>query len=523
MFCAKCGNKVDDGSPFCPYCGSKMPVNNPVNQTGQFVNQQQMAGQPVRNAANSGAGQGEKKKVNGIVIGVVSATVAVVILVVVLIIANLKKSDDTVNHVTNDKTEETQVATEEETTEAVTEAEAVTEEETTEIPEVDASTLNSAKTAYINHLAEHMGPINNYTWQFGYDGEAPRPIAYHDINRDGIPELIFMEAKNEYSAGYTIVGFKDGAERELGTFEDVDVEVAGGSSFYLASIKDSDEMFAYKEVVDESSEETFTELVTDSSGKYNATTTYSRTTGPNDDYTETVVHCYKDGTEISEDEFSEYLNAKQDSIDSFLLYSEGEEIQKLVDEKDSLCKSFDEAKAEIGEGLDIDVESLFATGLPIDSSVAFTFASGAGGWGTGLNVDSDGSFTVGYHDSEMGDTGPGYPNGSVYVSNATGKFKNITKIDEYTYKMELDYYETEQEVDSEEIKDEIRYVYAEPYGIEGGNVFYLYLPGKPISELSEGFLSWSYGVIGDISGESTLSCYGIYNEAMDEGFYGDKQ
>jgi hypothetical protein len=155
--------------------------------------------------------------------------------------------------------------------------------------------------------------------------------------------------------------------------------------------------------------------------------------------------------------------------------------------------------------------------------VAFTFASGAGGWGTGLNVASDGSFTVGYHDSEMGDTGPGYPNGSVYVSNATGKFKNITKIDEYTYKMELDYYETEQEVDSEEIKDEIRYVYAEPYGIEGGNVFYLYLPGKPISELSEGFLSWSYGVIGDISGESTLSCYGIYNEAMDEGFYGDKQ
>ncbi|MCR5633263.1 MAG: zinc-ribbon domain-containing protein [Eubacterium sp.] len=514
MFCTKCGKQIDDGSQFCTYCGSRISAGQPENQ--QTI-------KPVYNAATQTVNKTPgKKKVNGIIIGVVCATVAVVLLIAVLIIASLKKSNDDEGEVAENTTEvtsgevltppDTEATEEEETTEAVA-----------EIPEVDEATITKAKEAYINHLAEHAGPINNYSWQFGYDGDTPKPVAYHDINRDGIPELIFMEAKNEYSAGYTIVGFKDGAEQVLGQVEDVDVEVAGGTSFYVAAIKDTDELFVYKEVVDEASEETYTELVTDASGNYNPTVTYSRTTGPNEDYTETVVKCYKDGTEISEEEFDEYLTAKQDSIGTFLLYSEGDKVDELVDEKKDVCMTFEEAKDEISDGLDMDVDSLFATGLPIDSSVAFSFASGAGGWGTGLNVDSDGSFTVDYHDSEMGDTGPGYPNGSVYVSNATGKFKNITKIDEYTYKMELDYYETEQEVDSEEIKDEIRYVYAEPYGIEGGNVFYLYLPGKPISELSEGFLSWSYGVIGDISGESTLSCYGIYNEAMDEGFYGDKQ
>ena len=519
MFCTKCGKQIDDGSQFCTYCGNRISDGQQTNKT-----ESQQTIRPVYNAGSQTVQNAPaKKKANGIIIGVVCATVAVVVLVVVLIIAALKKPDNTDDSGKEaEKTTEatTEVASTSVDTEATTEA---TTEAVAEIPEVDEETINKAKEAYINHLAEHSGPISKYNWQFGYEGETPKPIAYHDINRDGIPELVFMEAKDDYSAGYTIVGFKDGAEQTLGQFEDVDMEVAGGTSFYLAAIKDSDEMFAYRKTVDESSEETFTELVTDSSGNYNSTISYSRTTGPNDDYTETVVKWYKDGAEISEDEFNEYLNAKQDSIDTFLLYSKDDDIQKLVDDKGSVCKSFEDAKTEISEGLDIDVDSLFATGLPIDSSVAFTFASGAGGWGTSLNVDSDGSFTVGYHDSEMGDTGPGYPNGSVYVSNATGKFKNITKIDEYTYKMELDYYETEQEVDTEEIKDEIRYVYAEPYGIEGGNVFYLYLPGKPISELSEGFLSWSYGVIGDISGESTLSCYGIYNEAMDEGFYGDKQ
>jgi hypothetical protein len=77
----------------------------------------------------------------------------------------------------------------------------------------------------------------------------------------------------------------------------------------------------------------------------------------------------------------------------------------------------------------------------------------------------------------------------------------------------------ENEVGTEEIKDEMKYVYSAAYGIDGGKTFYLYLPGKPVSELTEGFISWSYGVVGDISQSKTLEYYGLHNVEEDEGFF----
>ena len=85
--------------------------------------------------------------------------------------------------------------------------------------------------------------------------------------------------------------------------------------------------------------------------------------------------------------------------------------------------------------------------------------------------------------------------------------------------MKLDECNTANTVGTEEIIDEIRYVYSEPYGISGGDTFYLYLPGKPVSELSDDFIGWAYGVIGDISNDSTLKSYGLYNEETGDGFF----
>ena len=56
--------------------------------------------------------------------------------------------------------------------------------------------------------------------------------------------------------------------------------------------------------------------------------------------------------------------------------------------------------------------------LPLD----FTFASGAGAWLTELMLEQDGSFAGQYHDSEMGDLGDDYPNGSCYISTFSGRF-----------------------------------------------------------------------------------------------------
>ena len=44
----------------------------------------------------------------------------------------------------------------------------------------------------------------------------------------------------------------------------------------------------------------------------------------------------------------------------------------------------------------------------------FYFLSGAGAWSTELVVSPDGSFTGYYHDTDMGDSGAGYPNGTRY-------------------------------------------------------------------------------------------------------------
>ena len=63
----------------------------------------------------------------------------------------------------------------------------------------------------------------------------------------------------------------------------------------------------------------------------------------------------------------------------------------------------------------------------------FGFSSGAGAWGTFLDLNDDGTFSGEFHDSNMGETGEGYPYGTVYVCDFSGKFSEPEKINEYTY------------------------------------------------------------------------------------------
>ena len=47
------------------------------------------------------------------------------------------------------------------------------------------------------------------------------------------------------------------------------------------------------------------------------------------------------------------------------------------------------------------------------SKYSYYFSSGAGGWGEEFVIERDGYFKGSFHDSDMGDTGEGYPNGTV--------------------------------------------------------------------------------------------------------------
>lgn len=201
--------------------------------------------------------------------------------------------------------------------------------------------------------------------------------------------------------------------------------------------------------------------------------------------------------------------------DTFKREDQTEEIEETVGQTESETESETEQETEATE---TDVAEHEKLALPKEPT-EFYFSSGAGAWGTSLTLNSDGTFTGGYHDSEMGDTGNGYPYGTVYVCGFSGKFENVKKLNDYSYRMELTELKTERKEGEEWIEDSVRYVASGPYGIETGTEFVLYLPETPISVVSQDFLSWWPYRYESSNLRSTLSCYGIQNVSTQYGFF----
>lgn len=125
----------------------------------------------------------------------------------------------------------------------------------------------------------------------------------------------------------------------------------------------------------------------------------------------------------------------------------------------------------------------------------FIFTSGAGGWYTRMSISKDGSVKGTYTDMNRGITGPNHPNGQMDLSNFTGKFNNLVKVNDYEYKMtltDLDY----PKVGETKIVNGVKIDTTEPYGIADGKSpgkeFILYLPGRPVKDLPEKVGSWIY-------------------------------
>jgi len=150
---------------------------------------------------------------------------------------------------------------------------------------------------------------------------------------------------------------------------------------------------------------------------------------------------------------------------------------------------------------------------------AFYFGSGAGAWGTSLEIEADGSFSGEYHDSDMGDTGPGYPNGTFYYCSFRGKFVEPTKLDNYTYSVRCYNMVYDNVPDTEEIIDGVKCVYTEPYGMEGDGLFRIYKPGKSTAGFSEDFLFWLQAPNVWPTPPATLPFYVIHNLEYDYAFF----
>lgn len=174
------------------------------------------------------------------------------------------------------------------------------------------------------------------------------------------------------------------------------------------------------------------------------------------------------------------------------------------------------------DGQDIVPEPLEGA-MPLASAfpIEFLFASGASSSGTELVLNQDGSFAGRHFDHENA-TGAGFPKGTCYLCDFSGRFENIRQITPYIYSMTLAELDTEKEEGEEWIEDDVLYIAARPYGLEDGEEFLLYTPGVPLEEIPEEFLSWWMGrgsYQEDEGSRQTLPCYGLFNIATGEGFF----
>lgn len=179
-----------------------------------------------------------------------------------------------------------------------------------------------------------------------------------------------------------------------------------------------------------------------------------------------------------------------------------------------MCLSASAVQAETAEQINPADENIFEV-LPDN----FNFASGVGAWGTSIDLNDDGSFEGQFHDTNMGENGEEYPNGTVYICNFNGKFSEPERIDDYTYSMHLEYLEMEHPAGGEYYEDGMKYIYSGPYGFEYAEEFHIYLPEMPVSEIPYEFMTWSHLPL-DTTVYLPENFYGIYNINEQLGFVG---
>ena len=220
----------------------------------------------------------------------------------------------------------------------------------------------------------------------------------------------------------------------------------------------------------------------------------------------TAVGC---GEEISDEIRHESSDVSCEESETVPTEEVAEETEPVLEEP--------EDEPEVQEIAELTFEEL--------SKRRFEFCSGAGGWAENFTIEADGSFTGEFHDSDMGSTGEGYNGGTRYYSAYSGRFTNLTRIDDYTYQMTLADISYENTVGTEEILDDILYVYTKSYCLGGTDTFTIYLPGTPLDKLTEGIRSWLHLgkdsgtrltmiVIADETNELGICSYERYEDAQ---------
>lgn len=164
--------------------------------------------------------------------------------------------------------------------------------------------------------------------------------------------------------------------------------------------------------------------------------------------------------------------------------------KNVIDEEEEAENNREEVASEGQENSREEVASEEGLTFKDLSARQFYFSSGVGAWGEEFTIEKDGYFTGKYHDSEMGESGEEYPEGTVYSCVYSGYFTDVTKVGEYIYEIKLKDISYKNEPGEEEILDGIKSVYTESYFMGINDSFRIYLPGMPMDEISEELYWW---------------------------------
>lgn len=140
------------------------------------------------------------------------------------------------------------------------------------------------------------------------------------------------------------------------------------------------------------------------------------------------------------------------------------------------------------------------------STLRFVFYSGAGGWGEEFTIEKDGYLSGKFFDSDMGDSGDGYEDGTCYSSNYSGYITDVTYVDENRYRIKISELTYIEEIGREEILYGTRYIYTESSFFGNNDTFEVYLPGTQLEQFSEDIRLW---LTGYIQSETELTMYAI--------------
>lgn len=131
-----------------------------------------------------------------------------------------------------------------------------------------------------------------------------------------------------------------------------------------------------------------------------------------------------------------------------------------------------------------------ARNIPFAGDSWWCFSSGAGAWRTTLHLLADGTFSGLFEDSDMGDTGTAYPNGTQYISRFSGRFGAATQVTEGVYYARVEALSWEGTADEVAYVDSVRVITREPYGLSQGDDVLICMPGVDAAYLTESQRIW---------------------------------